>query len=314
MNWYKIATARKVTQEIEDQIVEQYTSGISTSLDTIARQFGIARGTVAAALKRRGIPLRDVLGYMSQNKVVELYRSGKNFIEISKTLHIAPMSIYITLKNKNLLRNNLPGDKAIALNRIPIKIENQVINLYLSGKSARQVAQATGINATSVTNILKRRNIPQREFFISEETANRVVEAYQSGKTLYAIYKELGIDPGTTQRILKNKNIPLRPSKPTTKYTPQLVDMMAKDYLSWMSSRDISKKYNVSERTILRWLKKKGIPIRDLSESITNAFKQKPEIIENLRKRRKEQWQDPNYRNHILQLKRDPKARENMSI
>lgn len=96
--------------------------------------------------------------------------------------------------------------------------EQEVINLYLSGLSSKNVSDKTGISATQVRRILTKHNISGRSTKTNDIKEKEIIEKYQSNISAETIAKEMGINPSTICRILKRNNIELRTRSEARKY------------------------------------------------------------------------------------------------
>jgi tRNA1(Val) A37 N6-methylase TrmN6 len=87
---------------------------------------------------------------------------------------------------------------------------NQVIELYESGKSSYEVSDITGISATQVRRILKKFSIEAKHIRTPIVIENKIVDRYMAGDSSEKIASDFGLNGTTVCRILKRRNIQLR--------------------------------------------------------------------------------------------------------
>lgn len=86
-----------------------------------------------------------------------------------------------------------------------------IINLYKSGKSPKEIGIKYNIYNNSVTRILRKRGINRNQLIrITEEQKDIIKKRYLDGDSSEKIAKNLNINGTTVCRILKNNNIKIR--------------------------------------------------------------------------------------------------------
>lgn len=102
--------------------------------------------------------------------------------------------------------------------KITEKQEQEIINLYLSGKTSKEVSEIIGVGATSVLRILKKNNIQTRSKAehktpnkFSEEKEQEIIRLYtEEGKNTNEIAKIYGTYNTSIRRVLERNNVEIR--------------------------------------------------------------------------------------------------------
>lgn len=90
-------------------------------------------------------------------RIISLYRKGISPSVISQEVGVTPTTIYNHLK-----LNNIPVRRPDLLNRLPKSLEPEVIRLYGSGMTMKEVGEKVGTSYTTVRNCLVRYGIELR--------------------------------------------------------------------------------------------------------------------------------------------------------
>lgn len=99
---------------------------------------------------------------LDENKVLEMFNSGKTSCTIAKELHVHPYKIAAILKKHNIVYG-------INKQRVALSKEQIIKDLYLLGYSTLDISKYLNINKTTVIRSLKRNNVELRTF---KETKN----------------------------------------------------------------------------------------------------------------------------------------------
>jgi len=144
---------------------------------------------------------------------------------------------------------------------------DEIIELYLSGKSPKEIGNLFGIYNSSVSRIIRRNNIPcNQQNRITDEQLFYICENYVLGNSSEKIAKELNINPSTVCRILKRNNIKIRDNSENkrkywlNKHWLDDIDSQEKAYflgIFWAdgsvskSKNDISLRLHTKDRDVL---------------------------------------------------------------
>ena len=90
---------------------------------------------------------------------------------------------------------------------------DNLVDLYATGISVRQLAAAFGINRGTALRHLQRRDVPSRATVrkLTDEHLATATRRYLAGEPMAKLCSDLGINPTTLRRELTTTGIPLRP-------------------------------------------------------------------------------------------------------
>ena len=102
--------------------------------------------------------------------------------------------------------------------RITKEQEQEIINLYLSGKTSKEVSEIVNVGSTSVLRVLQRNNIPTRAKSehktpnkFSEDKEQEIIRLYtEENKNTNEIAKLYNTYNTSIRRVLERNNIPIR--------------------------------------------------------------------------------------------------------
>ncbi len=91
---------------------------------------------------------------------------------------------------------------------------DQIVKLYTSGQSVRQVAASMGLHKTTISIHLERRGVPRRGCtrILTDSQCAQIVKLYQSGLSLTQIGDRYGVHAKTVSNELKKLNVSVRPA------------------------------------------------------------------------------------------------------
>lgn len=103
-------------------------------------------------------------------------------------------------------------------NRITKEQELEIINLYISGKTSKEVSKVVGVGPTSVLRVLKRNNIPTRSKSehkvtnkFSEDKEKEIIRLYiEERKNTNEIAKLYNTYNTSIRRVLERNNVEIR--------------------------------------------------------------------------------------------------------
>lgn len=101
----------------------------------------------------------------------------------------------------------------MAFHKITLEQELKVVEMYLSGMFAREVADVTGISKTTILSILERQGVQRRKgkgYILTLEQQCRVAEMYLSGMTLIEIAEVFGTCRRTIETVLDRQGVARR--------------------------------------------------------------------------------------------------------
>jgi len=148
--------ARGITSEIEQEVLEMYQGGMSSS--QVAEKLGIGSSTVCRIVKRLDGKVRtnsEAKGVSTEieQQVFEMYKFNINSYQIAEKLGISHATV------GNIVRR-LGGKirtKSEAQTKAISKVKaSQYFRLYEAGYSSRQIAEAYGVSSSTIHGLLKR--------------------------------------------------------------------------------------------------------------------------------------------------------------
>ncbi len=89
----------------------------------------------------------------------------------------------------------------------------EVIEMYRSGKTTRQIAEATGAHRHTIANRLKAAGIKLRRGKISNGEVAKLIRLYESGLSMAAVGERLNLDAQTVLNYLRKAGVPTRDTK-----------------------------------------------------------------------------------------------------
>jgi transposase-like protein len=110
------------------------------------------------------------------------------------------------------------GDNAMA-RKLPTAVYERAVELYLSGKSAKAVAEELGISALTVYKAVREAGHAPRprgahlkalRSKLTEEDKAYIVQRYQQGDSSAVIAQALGVSSVTVLRVLRQAGITIR--------------------------------------------------------------------------------------------------------
>ena len=146
--------------------------------------------------------------------------------------------------------------------RVPLA-DNEVIQLYQSGRTLRQVADAFAIGVDRVLKVLKRNHIPRRPRGNGPGAPSarhfQIAAVYQSGKTLEATGKIFGITRERVRQVLVKVGVP---SRRVARFSSALGDRVARLYQRGQTIEAAAAAVGVSAFTARNMLVERGIERR----------------------------------------------------
>lgn len=155
-----------------------------------------------------------------------------------------------------------------------IEQRDQIISLYLSGKTPSEIGTMFNKHPNSISRILKKNNIEKNQNVTTKDSdIKNIISNYISGESIKNLSDKFGISQATVYRILKKQNIKKnnleKPIKYGTTYIPFWNGIE-------LNSLNLSKLTNEQKNEIVEYLfnfyRKNGFPYTELSND---------ELIEN---------------------------------
>jgi len=175
----------KLSEEEETQLLQEYAAG--KALSTIAAMLGRDVAALRAVLVNKGIRIKqaseigpktrktnrdnDQEFQQKRNAIVEDYIRGLLPKDICEKHDIAMMTLYAYLKALNVPKRVLV---------LTPEIEQAMVDLYLSGKTTKEIGRMYDSNGTTVINVLKRHDVERKS--VADWLTGRVYEEARKKK------------------------------------------------------------------------------------------------------------------------------------
>lgn len=157
-----------------------------------------------------------------ENKIVSEYLAGASQTALSKKYQYNYEIIVRILKQNgvDLSQEALAKRRQEAAERRSGYKEEEIVALYLSGKSIPTIEKICGISSSPICRVLKKHNVPMR---ISRDymkgkpkkqskniDEGEILRLYQSGLSKEKIQKRLNISRGPIDRVLRREQVQMR--------------------------------------------------------------------------------------------------------
>ena len=142
------------------EIIELYTVRMETTTQ-IGERFNMSSSNVGRMLEKYNIIRRSsseakLKGKVSdEEKIIELYKSGKSSVYIGKLFQVSPQVILNILSKNNIQKRTRGGAK-----KLPI---DDIIKEYQDGMSGAQLGKKYNVSNKTIYNHLKNNNIVKRK-------------------------------------------------------------------------------------------------------------------------------------------------------
>jgi tRNA1(Val) A37 N6-methylase TrmN6 len=121
------------------------------------------------------------------------------------------------------------------MKKLPQETIQEVISLYQSGISPKEIGEKLGIYNNSVTRLLRKHGVERTQAAprVSPEHTQYIIQKYQENVSSEILAKELNINSSTVLRILKRNNIAIRSDSESKRIYP-----LKEDFLDHINSEE----------------------------------------------------------------------------
>lgn len=166
-------TSVRMPSDIEDEVVRLYRLGISAS--EIARRTFYDRSAVFSALRRRGVPIRPRGGVKGQvrtddkliGEAARLYQEGLRVVDVAERMGLTYGKVQRMIALHAGIPRRAQGRRGMTFTD-PEELK-KTGDLYLSGLSLRETAEAMGITKNAVWQRLDKLGIKRRPAAYNKE-------------------------------------------------------------------------------------------------------------------------------------------------
>jgi len=141
------------------------------------------------------------------------------------------------------------------------ELEQEIIDLYLSGLSCIKISNTLSISALTVRKILVKNNIKLRTVkAYHQQKHQKIIEFYKNGKTISEIAKATSYSEGTIINILKKYKLILSTRGKKILKLAKYVELQQKGY----DFSDIAEKLSLTKKQLNKLLHNSGIKLTNL--------------------------------------------------
>lgn len=228
------------TSSIKDKIVEDYESGDNALI----------------LAERYKADIREIDKIISKNElnknIIEEYRAGTMLSEIKRKYNVSIGKIsYLARKNGIQKRTEKWGEN------IKYKISKE----YISGESAKSLANKYGLNVNSLKAFLSENAIRKnKKVKLTTEMKKEILEGYKSGEKVSEIADKYDICLSSIYALIKSDaSIQMRRKGRGSKFSDEIKEKVIKEYESGTKTiAEIKEKYRITDTTLYSWIKWNG--------------------------------------------------------
>jgi len=265
----------RLTDEQQKEVVELYRYG-NTAIE-IAKAYNVSESHIYQILHYQQEPTRHHAKYKFLNEtqkkeIIELYRSGNGSTKIGKLYGLTGEDILSFLRYMNEPRRAIE-DRSLCFSADQ---ENEIIKLYRSRKTAKEIAEIYNVSKSYILSILHNLKEPIRKAArikkINEEQEKEIIGLYRLGKTSKEIGEIYRTSYTSILNILHEKKEPTR-NQIKKRISETKKHKFAALYNSGINSIQIGKIYNVSSNHVIKIARKFNVRIRTYGETIRKPIK-----------------------------------------
>jgi intein-encoded DNA endonuclease-like protein len=198
--------------------------------------------------------------------IINLYNNKNSIIKLSKTYKCHQRIIRKVLENNNIHIRGI--SESIATTYISDDKRNEIENLYLSGKSIRDIAKIYNADRTFIRLFMIRNKINIRQTSINRydfllQNKDKIINLYNEHGTLQYISDFYNINKTTISEFLDKQGIKYQKNGSIENIPIEDKDKISKLYKEGKSLGDIAVTYNVTNPTITRYFKNNNMEIRN---------------------------------------------------
>lgn len=251
MGMYKDDGGRTVQRENRNKIIKVNIQEGKTAHE-IEALLGVERSVILSVAKEQGLELKTEAS-KKKEKILALDAEGKNQLEIAKILGIPQSNVsYYLVKEKGKRNRTTPEEKK--------ERDREVISLYQSGKSVREISDMLGYVEGTIYKILKDNNVKNNQVqVLAEERHKLVIAYYKEGKKLREIAKLTNYSMTAVHRILVDNKVIRKPRAVRSDRNSKVLEL----YHKGIATKEILETVGISMTTYYSILKNNGIKTRN---------------------------------------------------
>ena len=195
-----ISTQKKDKEKFKERLIQLYESGVS--MENMAKELGITRGTVGRYVKIFELPNRRAVTHkvIDKEKFIEMYDSGATLKSIGNEFGVTPTTIRAYVKRFGLQMRRS--------NKLKLNDEDKakIIRMYEAGCSMSFIANEFGVDLSTVRAYVIKMGLPLRgRGRLSRQSKERVAQMitlYKAGVNMSQISKIFGVAQQTVKYTL----------------------------------------------------------------------------------------------------------------
>lgn len=308
-----------IRQELVDKMVELYKQG--KSINEIANILGCGESSVSRHITKqenkdeliksnkenspqKEIKEATIITPDRLNQIIELFKNGKSFKEISLEIGCNQTTVARKLRKlenwKELEKENIKNSPRTIITTDTVE---KMVELFKQGKSANAIANILHCNPTTVLdyiekqpnkNKIKEEHAKNRtQFSVNQEYIEKMIEMYKQGKSTNEIAKILGCSKTTVKNQIKKskdlneikqehiKNFNAK-SKDRILVTKDIVEEMARLRKEGKSTRRIATILGCSKNAVINNLSKREDYSKIEKEYIKNKLNEKRKTLDDI--------------------------------
>ncbi len=311
----------KILERVEK--IEKAQRDGANSVREIAEKLNVTISQIYDSAKRYRIELPKYSNskrgklYAYKDKIISEYLSGVSARKIARKYNCSGNTILRFLQDNKI--KLLPTSYLLKGPRKSIadKFSKEIISLYKKGYSLSEIAKTFKLTIAPVRRVLIINNIARRTSGFKfnrpsklDRYKDELIKDYENGSSIAYLCKKykstyvgdylrkLGIKTRSNLKNSEMKNF-------------DKINNMINDYKNGDTLRNLAKKYKLQRQTIVSWLKRKGISIKNRSNALKIAYSKKPkEAFERVTDNLKRYYQtntvwNKGKRHSILDINRD---------
>ena len=200
MSSHRGAHNRLLKEQMYDVIIHLHKSGLT--LDETGKKTGVSKERVRQILVNHGIYTRNYSNIKNRilyDSICDDYVGGIDASDICDKYSISRVSLAYILRQRDM--------KIHRKRKITDEIADNIVKLYISGKSMRQVASHFGVSYQTVFRLLKKRGISRGRKKLDQEKIDSILQLSADGYSCYQISKKVGVSYITVRKHVSKKEV-----------------------------------------------------------------------------------------------------------
>ena len=145
--------------------------------------------------------------------------------------------------------------------------EREICRRYLAGETTVQLAEALGVNSSTIGDLLKRNGVETRKRGLTDEQEQEICRRYLAGESSTQLGGDLGVSPSTIGAVVKRNGFKIRAQGEDRRlFTDEQERLICQRYLDGESCIVIGAAFGACHTTIGNILERNGVKTRSASE------------------------------------------------